>query len=195
VSGLSVTAFQPNSDVRCLPQENGAVPTHSRNRRTVFLARYRTGRARATPRWHPLHQNEVLDRYGQSIEESARFSTSPPFFRRQSVAKCALAIDHNESIVEAIEPIDSIERRGYDLNGRHAFRTITRLCLRLTTRECRRPTRILPQQAGEAMMPRPKIRVPRIRKGSFEDYAFFFNPSRTASAVIGMWRTRTPTAL
>jgi hypothetical protein len=100
------------------------VPTHSRNRRTVFLARYRTGRARATPRWHPLHQNEVLDRYGQSIEESARFSTSPPFFRRQSVAKCALAIDHNESIVEAIEPIDSIERRGYDLNGRHAFRTI-----------------------------------------------------------------------
>ena len=41
----------------------------------------------------------------------------------------------------------------------------------------------------------PEDKCSWIRKGSFEDYAFFFNPSRTASAVIGMWRTRTPTAL
>jgi hypothetical protein len=27
-----------------------------------------------------------------------------------------------------------------------------------------------------------------------KDYVFFLNPAKTASAVIGMWRTRTPTA-
>ena len=40
-----------------------------------------------------------------------------------AVAKCAFPVDHNESIVERIEPIDPIECRGQDLNGRHSFRT------------------------------------------------------------------------
>lgn len=33
------------------------------------------------------------------------------------------------------------------------------------------------------------------QKQSFEDYAFFFIPAKTASAVIGICRTRAPTAL
>jgi len=53
-------------------------------------------------------------------------SISSSLLRRPSVAKCAIAIDHNESIVKAIEPIDSIERRSKDLNGRHSLRTIER---------------------------------------------------------------------
>jgi hypothetical protein len=99
---------------------------HSRDRWTIFLAGQRTGRARATPRWHALHQNEVLYCYGQSIDESIRFATPPSLLRRSSVAKCTFAINHNENIVNAIELIDPIKRRSQDLNGRHSLRTIER---------------------------------------------------------------------
>jgi hypothetical protein len=52
-------------------------------------------------------------------------------------------------------------------------------------------------------MPRPGRRTllvrqecqPTQRKGRAGDHAFFFSPSRIASGVIGICRTRTPTAL
>ena len=126
VSGLSVTAFQPNSDVVVFPKKTAPCrriratggPSSSLGTGLVVREPRRVG--------IPFTRTRSLTVTGNPSRSSARFSTSPPFFRRQSVAKCALAIGHNESIVEAIEPIDSIERRGYDLNGRHAFRTIER---------------------------------------------------------------------
>jgi hypothetical protein len=51
--------------------------------------------------------------------------------------------------------------------------------------------RISHKQAGEAVRPRPAKNACL----KAEDYDFFFNPVKTASAVIGICRTRTPTAL
>jgi hypothetical protein len=46
-----------------------------------------------------------------------------------------------------------------------------------------------PQRTGRGSEASPKNPVAN------EGYVFFFNPAKTASAVIGMCRTRTPTAL
>ena len=60
-----------------------------------------------------------------------------------------------------------------------------------TATERRLSLRISHKQAGEAVRPRPAKGMPL----KAEDYAFFFKPLKTASAVIGICRTRTPTAL
>ena len=52
------------------------------------------------------------------------------------------------------------------------------------------------KEPGEVVMPARERNVCVFcQNDPMTDHAFFFMPARTASAVIGMCRTRTPTAL
>jgi hypothetical protein len=64
--------------------------------------------------------------YRQSIDEAVRFATSPPPFRCLRIVKRTMAIDRDESVIEAIQSIDAIERRSQDLNRRNLLRSIKR---------------------------------------------------------------------
>jgi hypothetical protein len=101
--------------------------------------------------------------------------------------------------MECAQPQGSgaVKRCRHDLDERNLFLALYRSrCRRLSARGRRRPIRFpIKNRARWLCRARERNVCVFCQNDPMTDHAFFFKPARIASAVIGMCRTRMPTAL